>query len=198
MAENASRRGAADMGMPLMILAFVVIGGFMFWLNAQAAEERAMRVVEEPEPEEEVMPTGVQAIAPADIQMDATPFEGQEIRLESVNVASLLGTQGFWLEMPNGNPFLVSLSDALMASGITVEPGSPATVEGVMTVMNDSTLTAWTEAGTIGEGDRIVAEFATHYIDAETVEVGAGGSGGEGNDEGGDTGAADEGSGGAD
>jgi hypothetical protein len=182
MAENASRRGAADLGMPLMILAFVVIGGFMFWLSAQAAEERAMRIVEEPEADEEVTSTGVQTIAPADIQMDATPFEGQEIRLESVNVASLLGTQGFWLEMPNGNPFLVSLSDELMAAGTSVSPGSAATVEGRMTAMNDSTLTAWTEAGTIGEGDRIVAEFATHYIDAQLVRVGAGGGA---NDEGG-------------
>jgi hypothetical protein len=183
MAENASRRGATDMGMPLMILAFVVIGGFMFWLNAQAAEERAMRVVEEPEPEEEVMDTGVQTISGAEIQMDATPFEGQQVRLEAVNVASLLGTQGFWLEMPNGNPFLVSMSDELLAAGMTVSPGSAATVEGTMTAMNDSTLTAWTEAETIGEGDRIVAEFATHYIAAETVRVSGGG---EGNDDGGD------------
>mgnify|MGYP001303264775 CR=1 FL=1 len=40
MSDNVSRRGAADMGMLLMILAFAVIGGFMFWLNGQAAAER--------------------------------------------------------------------------------------------------------------------------------------------------------------
>ena len=40
--QNASRRGAVDMGMPLMILAFIVIGGFMYWLSGQAANQVAV------------------------------------------------------------------------------------------------------------------------------------------------------------
>ena len=47
MADNASRRGAVDMGTPLMILAFAVIGGFLYWLNGQAAAERALDIVED-------------------------------------------------------------------------------------------------------------------------------------------------------
>ncbi|MDX1390205.1 MAG: hypothetical protein R3344_13520 [Acidobacteriota bacterium] len=172
MPDNVSRRGAADLGMPLMILAFVVIGGFMFWLNAQAAEERAARAVVEDEPTEDVTDSGTPTVMPADIQMDASPYEGQEIRLGATNVASLLGTQGFWLEMPNGNPFLVSMSPELMAEGVSVAPGETALVEGTMLAMNDSTLTAWTDAGTIGENDRIVVEFATHYIEATAVRTG--------------------------
>jgi hypothetical protein len=175
MPDNASRRGAVDMGLPLMLIAVAVMGGFVYWLMGQSEAERAMRLVEEA-PVEEVAPDS-RTIAPEDIQMDATPFEGQEIRLESLNVASLLGTQGFWLEMPNGNPFLVSMSPAVMAMGLNVAPGTHATVVGRVVAMNDSTLTAWTTASTIAEGDRIVAEFATHYIDATEVEVGAAGMG---------------------
>lgn len=178
MPDNASRRGAVDMGMALMILAFAVIGGFMFWLNGQAENERALRLVEEA-PVEDAAPDS-RTIDPTEIQMDATPFEGREIRLERVNVASLLGTQGFWLEMPNGNPFLVSMAPEVMASGVAVAAGSPATVTGTVHAMNDSTLTAWTTAATIAEGDRIVAEFATHYIQATEVQVAAP-SGGAGN-----------------
>lgn len=178
MPDNASRRGAADMGMPLMLLAFVVIGGFMYWLNGQAAEERELRMVEEAEAAEEE-PSGTQTLTAADIQSDATPYEGQEVRLENVEVASLLGTQGFWLETPSGNPFLVSLAPEVMAAGTTVEPGGSATVEGTVTPMTDSVLTAWTEGGSIGEGDRVVAEFATHFIEATVVRsTGAGGEGG--------------------
>ena len=44
MSDNASRRGAVDMGMLLMIMAFLVIGGFMFWLNSQAAAERQAQI----------------------------------------------------------------------------------------------------------------------------------------------------------
>ncbi len=176
MPKNGSRRGATNLGMPLMIVAFVVIGGFMYWLSQQAAAEREMRIVEEAEAAEDTMPE-VQVVQPADIQMDATPFEGQEIRLNAVNVASLLGEQGFWLEMPNGNPFLVSKGPEVTAAGTTVTAGRPATVTGVVHAMNDSTLTAWTEAGTIAESDRIVAEFATHYIEASDVRTSGGGSG---------------------
>jgi len=169
MPDNSSRSGAVDMGMLLMIVAFVVIGGFMYWLNGQAAAERALRVVEEVV-EEPVGPDS-RTIAAEEIQMDATPFEGQEIRLEGINVASLLGTQGFWLEMPNGNPFLVSMSAEVMASGVAVSQGSAATVAGTIKAMDEVTLVAWSSAGTISDNDRIVAEFATHFLDATEVEI---------------------------
>lgn len=176
MADNASRRGAVDMGTILMVVAFAAFGGFLYWLSGQAAAERELALVEDTVPVEE--PSTVTTIAGEDIQMDATPFEGQEIRLADFEVQSTLGSQGFWLGMPNGNPFLVSMSAEVMAEGVAVAQGTVATVVGVVHVMNDSTLTAWTEAGTIGDGDRIVAEFATHYLEASDVDARGGGGGG--------------------
>ena len=41
MPDIASRRGAVDMGTVLMVVAFAVIGGFLYWLSGQAAAERA-------------------------------------------------------------------------------------------------------------------------------------------------------------
>jgi hypothetical protein len=163
------------MGTVLMILAFAIIGGFLFWLRGQAANERALAIVEDTVTAD-TSDDGVRVVTGEEIQLDATPFEGQEIRLASFDIASLLGTQGFWLEMPNGNPFLVSMSAEVMAEGVAVTPGGLATVTGVVHAMNDSTLTAWTEAGTIAENDRIVAEFATHYLEASDV-LASGGSG---------------------
>jgi hypothetical protein len=177
MAGNDSRRGAVDMGMVLMVLAFAVIGGFLFWLSGQAAMEREMAVVVDTTTSTEGPDESVPIVTGEEIQMDATPFEGQEIRLASFNVASLLGTQGFWLEMPNGNPFLVSMSSEVMAEGTAVAPQSSVTVVGTVHAMSDSVLTAWTDAGTIAEGDRIVAEFATHYLQADNVTVAGGGAG---------------------
>ncbi len=91
-----------------MIAAFLVIGGFLYWLNLQAAEQEAAQMVEEDTPVETATIEGAVVVAPADIEVDATPFEGQMITLEGLPVASQLGAQGFWLEMPNGNPFLVA------------------------------------------------------------------------------------------
>jgi hypothetical protein len=176
MVDNASRRGAANLGMPLMIVAFIVIGGFLYWLNLQAVEEQAAEITDTPVEETEDL-TGATVVAAADLQTDPTPYEGQTIRLDGLEVASGLGSQGFWLELPNRNPFLVSMSEAVMAEGVSVRPGQITQVVGTVYPMSDSVLNTWSTAGSIGEGDRLAAEFATHYLEATTVRV-SGGSGG--------------------
>ena len=54
MADNTSRRGAADLSMLLMIVAFIAIGLFMYYLNVRAAEERALTIVEESDTADEM------------------------------------------------------------------------------------------------------------------------------------------------
>lgn len=189
MPNNGSRRGATNLGTPLMIVAFVVIGVFLWWLAQQAAAERAMQAAqEEAAAAEDTMPT-VQTVPVGDIEVDATPYLGQQIRIAGTNVASLLGDQGFWLETPGGNPFLVSKGPEVQAAGVNVTPGSRVTVVGTIHAMSDSVLTTWVDSGGIAEGDRIVAEFATHYLEADDVLVSrgaqqdttGGGGGGSGN-----------------
>jgi hypothetical protein len=194
MSDNASRRGAADLGMPLMILAFLVIGGFMFWLNGQAAAEKqaqadAAAALLAAEEAENAAAT-VETVAIGDIEVDPTPFVGTKLRSEGA-VASMLGGQGFWLATPSGNPFLVSWSEELLAEGASVGMGDTIAVEGVVTEMEPLTLVEWSTAQTISETDRIIAEFATHYIAADRVDIlrgeggdGEGDEGSEGGDEG--------------
>lgn len=172
MPHNASRRGAADMGMILMVAAFAIIGGFMFWLNGQAEAERAAREVVEEMPEEPEE-SGLPEVALGDMAagFDADEYVGQDVRAANFEVASMLGTQGFWVNTPSGNPFLVTWSDALMAEGMSVNLGDRVTVEGMMTAMDVAVIDEWATAETITDNDRIVAEFATHYIMAESVEV---------------------------
>lgn len=179
MRDTASRRGAANLGMPLMIVAFLGMAGFLYWLNVQATADKASRqVVEEPVVVGPDM-SGATGVAGADLQVDPGPYVGMVIRVEGLTVVGAVGTQGFWLELPNKNPFLVSMSEGLKAEGVTVTAGQKVTVAGRVYAMGDSVLTAWSTAGTIGEGDRLAAEFATHFIEADAVVV-SGGSGGEG------------------
>ena len=187
MADNASRRGATNLGMPLMILAFATIGGFLYWLNSQAEQDLAERqayaysVAAAEEAERNRPPL----IDPERIQMDASGYEGRDIRLEAMPVASTLGTQGFWLEMPNGNPFLMSMGADATVDGGEIQPGSvELDITGRVMAMNDSVLTAWTEAGAIGEGDRLAAEFATHFIEAQELVVAPASANPEGEGEG--------------
>lgn len=183
MGDKASRRGAANLGMPLMIVAFLAMIGFLYWLNVQARAHEAelqAAIDEQAAADAAEDDLGALTISASAIQMDASPYEGQMVKLEDMPVASGLGQQGFWLEMPNKNPFLVSMTEAVKAEGVAVAPGQRATVIGTVLVMSDSVLNAWSTAGSIGEGDRLAAEFATHYIDAVQVRV-SGASGGSGN-----------------
>ena len=46
------------------------------------------------------------------------------------------------------------------------------TVVGTVFMMSDSILSSWDEQGVFGgEGDRIVAEFATSFLEARVVEA---------------------------
>ena len=178
MADNTSRRGAADLGMLLMIVAFIVIGLFMYYLNVRAAEERALAIVEESDTADEM--EVATTVAATDLEVDAGPFEGRLIRVSGLNVASMLGTQGFWLELPNGQPFLISMSEEVKAEGVAITMGERATVTGIVHAVNDSALNAWTTTGAIGDGDRLAAEFAMHYLESTEVVV-ADTTSGEGN-----------------
>ncbi len=173
MADNASRRGATNLSMPLMILAFATIGGFLFWLNGQANQELADRqaYADSVRAAEEAEAARAPVIDAARIQLDASPYENTEIRLEAVPVASTLGSQGYWLEMPNGNPFLVSVSPGVSVEGGAVEGGRLVWLTGRVLAINDSVLTSWTDAGSIGDGDRLAAEFATYFIEVLELRV---------------------------
>jgi hypothetical protein len=182
MVDNASRRGAVDLALPLMLTAFVVIGVFMWWLKGQAAAERELRLVMDTVTVENDDFGTATTVPAVDLQTDPTPFEGLNIRVAGLTVASALGTQGFWLQLPNRNPFLVSMSEQVMAEGLDLPQGIPATVIGVLHAVNDSVLTAWEGAGTITDGDRLAAEFATHFLEATDVVVGNAPDASDGND----------------
>jgi hypothetical protein len=182
MGDKASRRGAANLGMPLMIVAFLAMAGFLYWLNLQAQADAAERAVQEDVPEDTSSDVSGVLVPGEDLQGDPSPYDGMVVTVQGLSVASRLGTQGFWLELPNKNPFLVSMSEAVKAEGITVNTGQTVTVSGTIYAMGDSVLDAWSKAGSIGEGDRLAAEFATHFLEAQQVRVrdGTGTGGGEG------------------
>lgn len=186
MAPAASRRGAVDLGIPLMILAFLIMGGFMWWLYGQSEAERAadQAVLEEQmaAAADTVDTSGATIVAMGDIHLNAAPYEDSLVRLDGVEIASVLGSQGFWLDTPS-NPFLVSLSDELLAQGMTFTTGAPVRVIGTIRAMTPDIAQAWLDAGSINDGDKLAAEFATHFLEAQSV-IGEGVS--DGNDGGSD------------
>jgi hypothetical protein len=175
MTQQASRRGAVEMGTVLMIAAFAVIAGFIYWLSGQAAAERALDIVEDSvavEMDDDAYADAV-PISASDIMLDASGYEGQLVRLEPQTVLSLVGQQGFTLDFPTG-PFLVSLSDDLIADDLGLANGDVVRVTGRVTAMSPEIAAGWQAAGRLTEGERMVAEFAVHFIAAEAIEISSG------------------------
>lgn len=164
MGDRASRRGAADFGMPLMIVSIVAMLGFMYWLflqgEKQAAEKEEIAAQARADSLEAERLASIRGeIVPGEaLQTDPGLYMGRLVSVERLRITSVLGTQGVWLELPNGNPFLVSLSPEVRAQGTAFSAGQTITASGMILAMGDSALDAWSSAGSIGEGDRLAAE----------------------------------------
>lgn len=180
MGDRASRRGAADLGLPLMIVSMLAIVGFLYWLNLQAKAERAEQaaVAEETGGEEAVDVSAAVTLQSEALQGNLTSLAGTMVRVESMVVLAALGQQGYWVELPNGNPFLASLSEGARAAAADVQVSQRVTLTGVIRAMDAATIDAWSAAGTISEGDRLAAEFAAYYLDVLLFQTAGPGGGG--------------------
>ena len=172
MTDKRSRRGAVELGTVFMIAAFAIIAGFFYWLSGQAANERAMEIVEDTTTEvvDNAANPNATPVSASDLALDASPYAGQLVRLEPQTVLSLVGQQGFTLDFPTG-PFIVSYSDQEIADGFTVQTGDVVRVTGTVTAMTEEIAGGWQEAGRLTEAERMVAEFAVYFIQAEDIEV---------------------------
>ena len=177
MVTLGSRRGFADrLSLPLMVLSFIMLGGFLYWLNV-TAKPTEVTIVEDSTDEG----SGASAILAVDDFL-ANP-EGQlnaVVEVTGARVASRLGAQAFWIG-PDDRPYLVKMGPGVVAAGTQVLVESVVNITGTVYMMSDSVLSAWDGLGVFGnEGDRIVAEFATSFLEAATIQTLGSGTGGAG------------------
>ncbi len=169
MAHNASRRGVSNLGIPLMLLSFVLLGGFLYWLNI-TAEPTQPPVIEEDDPTETT--SGATTVDPNALNQTPEQYVGQRIRLEGVEFASPVGTRAFFVNLTPQAPFLVAMDTVLVARGMAM-PSGTVTVAGVVHAMTDSIINQWVSEGAVTEADRPVVEFATHFMLADQIDQAA-------------------------
>lgn len=164
--KSRTQAGAVKPEALLMLTSFLVVAGFLYWLSARAVPTE----VAVPEPEDEPM-TG--EVAMTEFSVATASYVGQEIALRGISVATLLGAHAFWTNLDDAQktPYLVHLSDALLADSATVVAGTTVDVVGTVLAMSDSILDAWEAAGafTNGETDRFQAEFAETFLEISSV-----------------------------
>ncbi len=170
MVSFGSRRGeAGSLTVYLMVGAFLVAGGFFFWLSIKAAPIE-VAVEEGDEPVEQSMAT---VVAIDDFGMDPLAHAGMVVELHGLGVGTLLGAEAFLLNgIPNQTSgYLVKMSSGVVAIGGDVEPGATVTVTGTVYARTDSVLDAWVASGGVDEGQRVLAMFALSFLEARAVSV---------------------------
>jgi hypothetical protein len=167
MASFGSRRGFADrLSLPLMVVAFLAVGGFLYWLN-MTAEPTEVAVAEESEE------------TSSDFLQGPEQWLGQVVEVTDARANSTLGSQAFGIG-PDNAPFLVKMAPALVSDSTTVPTGQPLTLVGTVHTLTDSVLTAWDAQGAFArEGDRALAEYfnGSPFLEATSVIISAPGGG---------------------
>ena len=161
-----SRTGAANLGTPLMILTFAVIGGFVYWLSV-TAEPTQVAIVEDTSSD-----VSESVVSMVTFSADTKAYVDQEIELRGIPVTSALGPHSFWTSLADANdtPFLIHLGGTLISDSTTFTPGAAVDIIGTVTAMSDSILNAWEAEGAFpGPADRIQAEFAEDFIEATSI-----------------------------
>ena len=153
-----------------MIVAFAIIGAFLYWLNVTAVGT-AVAIVDAPEddPYADALEVTMNVL-----QGDPLQFEGAMLRIAGVDVVSRVGEQAFWTELPNEQPFFVKLGPLVVADSITVAQGDVAqTLIGMVRTMSDSVLNSWEEEGAFegSQTGRLEAEFAEVFLEVEHLEL---------------------------
>ncbi len=187
----AQEKKRGSLNLPLMIVAFLAMGAFLFWLNV-TSEPTEFAIAEEREAEEE---TPAQLVQLSALQQDASTYDLTRVRVRDARVSLLVGSGAFMVESSEEGlpPFLIRIDPVQVDEEVTVLPQDRVTVAGLIQAMSDSVISAWEEQGVFTqEGQRALAEFAIYFLEADEIEVRTatpqGDGGGTGTDDEEDTG----------
>ena len=169
MFSFGSRRGEAGaLSVYLMAGAFLSVAGLMAWLFVRAAPVE-VEVVEGGSGIEEDAPT---VVATDVFGADPMAQADMLITLHGLPVQSLVGTQAFFVEIPNQSaPYLARMLPEAIAEGVEVENGATVSVTGRVHAMSDSVADAWIYTGGLAEADRALAVFAESFFEIDEVTV---------------------------
>jgi hypothetical protein len=155
--------------MYLMVGAFLMVGGFFFWLSIKATPVEVV-VIEGEDPVEQssamVVPTDA-------FGMDPLAHAGMVVELSRLGVQNVLaGNKVFFVGVPGqGSGYLIRLLSEVVVIGGDLEFGATVSVTGTVYTMTDSVADAWVASGDLTESDRIQAIFALSFLEARAVSV---------------------------
>jgi hypothetical protein len=158
-----AQASSSKLSLPLMILAFLSVAGFVYWLSETAQPTTPPPAVEEEEPS--------LALSLEVFQSRVDEIVDQRVSLPAVPVAAQLGPQAFWFQFADGNIYLTQIAGELGVGGFEVRDGDEVAISGFVRAMDDATLDQWVATGVIPANGRDMAAFAATYIEADRLEI---------------------------
>lgn len=159
----------------LMIAAFLAVAGFLYWLTL-VSEPTEIAVAQEEE--DTALELGLETF-----QIRAEDIQGERVRLEEIEVGSMVGDGVFLFLLPEGTTYLVRFTPAV-ANNTRVVPQDRLTVTGTVLAMSDSVLDAWEAEGTLQDpAARGMVEVFVTFLEADRAEILIPTPGAEGDDE---------------
>jgi hypothetical protein len=165
-----TRNESSKLTLPLMLASFLVIGGFMFYLN-QASKAFEVAVVQADDVGADRDMGSARTVTLAELVGAPESFAGERVQLADAQVVSRVGDVAFWVETPADSYYLIRLLPEAAGLASELQTGALATVTGTVHMMSDSVLSAWEGAGVITGGQRAEAEFATSFFEASQIEL---------------------------
>ncbi|MEN8375263.1 MAG: hypothetical protein ABFS34_07425 [Gemmatimonadota bacterium] len=170
MAETNAPQSTARKTTLLMIAALVAIGGLFWWLSVTAEPTQISILEDTASVPGANIDGGAANVTVADFATGPEGFQSLNIRLSNVTIASTLGGRAFWIQLPNNQPYMIRISDALAAGGASFANGDIVTVSGIVELMSDSVLTDWRSSGALVDDLQVEeARFALSFLDARTL-----------------------------
>ncbi|MEX1258734.1 MAG: hypothetical protein WEG36_14055 [Gemmatimonadota bacterium] len=160
-----AKQSGGVFGTVSMIVAFVVMGLFLYWLSI-VSEPSEVAVAEEGE----AMPSP--AVSLGQFAMNPMAYMNTPADLDGVEVQEIIGAQAFFFALPDGSPYLVRLPAPTGTPGIQVAPGDRTRVTGQVVVMTDSVLQAWDAEGVFtNPAHRMAVGSVPSFLAAQTIQV---------------------------
>jgi hypothetical protein len=180
MAKQGEAPGGRPMTLVWMILALVMVGGFLTWLGV-ASEPTTVVVFEEDDDNGNEEFGDVVAVERDTLAANVSQYEGREILVRGVASTGRLGPGIFWGELGDVErqiPILVRM-DPGAAGQAQIQTGVTYSISGQVLRVTNELVETWAGEGEFaGEGEQLQATFADYYIQAQSVRPTAGARGG--------------------
>ena len=147
-----------------MVLAFGVMGGFLYWLSITVTPTEVAVVEEET----------AQAVSLNAFARNPIMFEGDLVAVDGVEVQSVLGSQVFFATFPNDMSYPIRLDPSLGAVGGQLSPAAMGRVTGTVYALTDSVLDEWAaESVFADEAQREAAAASSTFLLARELDLAA-------------------------